>query len=79
MLNQKNYIPGKPMWLSPMDLPAIFFLKTSEAVGRLMTDIIKEDIRSNFTTKIGGILVKPAFYRIKKNDGSFGSWRRQAV
>ena len=42
------------------------FLKTSEAVGRLMTDIIKEDIRSNFITTVGGILVKPAFSRLKK-------------
>jgi len=42
------------------------FLKTSEAVGRLMTDIIKEDIRSTLLTSIGGVLVKPAFSRIKK-------------
>jgi glycerol-3-phosphate acyltransferase PlsX len=42
------------------------FLKTSEAVGRLMTDVIKEDIRSNFITTLGGILVKPAFSRLRK-------------
>jgi glycerol-3-phosphate acyltransferase PlsX len=42
------------------------FLKTSESVGRLMTDIIKEDIRSNIFTSLGGLLVKPAFSRIKK-------------
>lgn len=41
------------------------FLKTSEAIGRLMTDIIKEDIKSGFITSIGGLLVKPAFNRIK--------------
>ena len=41
------------------------FLKTSEAVGRLMTDIIKEDIKSSLLTTIGGVLVKPAFKRIK--------------
>ncbi|PKN84286.1 MAG: phosphate--acyl-ACP acyltransferase [Chloroflexi bacterium HGW-Chloroflexi-8] len=41
-------------------------LKTSEAVGRLMTDIIKEDIKSTLFTKIGGLLVKPAFSRIRK-------------
>ena len=41
-------------------------LKTSEAVGKLMTDIIKEDIKSGFFTKIGGLLVKPAFVRLRK-------------
>ncbi|MBW6472731.1 MAG: phosphate acyltransferase PlsX [Anaerolineaceae bacterium] len=41
------------------------FLKTSEAVGKMMTDIIKEDIKSGFITTLGGLLVKPAFNRIK--------------
>ncbi len=41
-------------------------LKTSEAVGKMMTDIIKEDIQAGFLTKIGGLLVRPAFMRIKK-------------
>lgn len=42
------------------------FLKTSEAIGRLMTDIIKEDIKSGILTSIGGLMVKPAFKRIRK-------------
>ena len=41
------------------------FLKTSEAIGKMMTDIIKEDIKSGIVTKLGGLLVKPAFNRIK--------------
>lgn len=41
------------------------FLKTSEAIGKMMTDIIKEDINSGIITKLGGLLVKPAFNRIK--------------
>lgn len=41
------------------------FLKTSEAIGKMMTDIIKEDINSGIFTKLGGLLVKPAFNRIK--------------
>jgi glycerol-3-phosphate acyltransferase PlsX len=41
-------------------------LKTSEAVGRLMTDMIKEDIKSSVITSLGGLLVKPAFSRIRK-------------
>lgn len=42
------------------------FLKTSEAIGKMMTDIIKEDIKSGLITTLGGLLVKPAFNRIKK-------------
>lgn len=41
------------------------FLKTSEAIGKMMTDIIKEDIKSGIITSLGGLLVKPAFNRIK--------------
>lgn len=41
------------------------FLKTSEAIGKMMTDIIKEDIKSGLITTLGGLLVKPAFNRIK--------------
>lgn len=41
-------------------------LKTSEAVGKMMTDIIKEDIQAGLMTKFGGMLVRPAFKRIKK-------------
>lgn len=41
------------------------FLKTSEAIGKMMTDIIKEDIKAGIITSLGGLLVKPAFNRIK--------------
>lgn len=41
------------------------FLKTSEAIGKMLTDIIKEDIKSGLITSLGGLLVKPAFNRIK--------------
>lgn len=42
------------------------FLKTSEAIAKMMTDMIKEDIKSGLITSLGGLLVKPAFNRIKK-------------
>lgn len=43
------------------------FLKSSEAVAKLMIDKIRETIRSgNLPTKIGGALVKPALGSIKK-------------
>jgi glycerol-3-phosphate acyltransferase PlsX len=42
-------------------------LKTSEAVAKLITDKIKEIIKNgNITTKVGGLLVKPALGAIKK-------------
>lgn len=40
-------------------------LKTSEAVAKLITEIIKQEIMGNFLTKIGGLLVKPAFGKLK--------------
>ena len=40
-------------------------LKSSEAVAKMMTDILKEEIMASFTTKLGGVLVKPAFSKIK--------------
>jgi glycerol-3-phosphate acyltransferase PlsX len=40
-------------------------LKTSEAVAKLITDIIRQEIMGSFLTKIGGMLVKPAFKKLK--------------
>jgi glycerol-3-phosphate acyltransferase PlsX len=41
-------------------------LKSSEAVAKLITDLLKEELMSSTITKIGGMLAKPAFARIKK-------------
>lgn len=41
-------------------------LKTSEAVAKLFTDYLKKGLTSNFRTKIGALLAKPAFDEIKK-------------
>lgn len=41
-------------------------LKTSEAVSKLLTDIIRQEILSSVRTKIGGFLVTPAFASVKK-------------
>jgi glycerol-3-phosphate acyltransferase PlsX len=41
-------------------------LKSSEAVSKLITDILKQELMSSFRTKIGGLLAKPAFDEIKK-------------
>ena len=40
-------------------------LKTSEAVAKLITEIIRQEIMGSFLTKIGGLLVKPAFKKLK--------------
>mgnify|MGYP000854848308 FL=1 len=42
------------------------FLKTSEAVGKMITDLLKANISSRFLSKIGYLLAKPAFVGIKK-------------
>jgi len=41
-------------------------VKSSEAVAKLITEILKEELMSSFSTKIGALLAKPAFSRIKK-------------
>jgi len=41
-------------------------LKSSEAVAKLLTDLLKENMMGSFRTKIGGMLAKPAFTEIKK-------------
>lgn len=42
------------------------FLKTSEAVARLITDTLKESIKSSSRNKLGYIFIKPAFSDLKK-------------
>ena len=41
-------------------------LKTSEAVAKMITDMLKEELTSSLITKIGALLAKPAFGNIKK-------------
>jgi len=41
-------------------------LKSSEAVSKLMTDVLKEKLLSSFTTRVGALLAKPAFIQLKK-------------
>lgn len=42
------------------------FIKTSEAVGKMITDLLKEGISASFVRKVGYLLVKPAFASLKK-------------
>jgi len=41
------------------------FIKTSEAVAKLITDILREEISASFSRKIGYLLVKPGFRKLK--------------
>jgi glycerol-3-phosphate acyltransferase PlsX len=42
------------------------FLKTSEAVARFLSSMIKQEITSQIVTSLGGLLAKPAFDRVEK-------------
>jgi len=41
-------------------------LKSTEAVAKLIIDVLKEELMGSFRTKIGALLAKPAFNGIKK-------------
>jgi len=41
-------------------------LKSSEAVAKLITEVLKDELMSSTRTKIGALLAKPAFKQIKK-------------
>ena len=41
-------------------------LKSSEAVGKLITGILREEIMSSTRTKLGGMLARPAFDKIRQ-------------
>jgi glycerol-3-phosphate acyltransferase PlsX len=41
-------------------------LKSSEAVAKLITEMLRETLMSSTRTKIGGLLAKPAFNQLKK-------------
>jgi glycerol-3-phosphate acyltransferase PlsX len=41
-------------------------LKTSEAVARLITDLLKQELMASLQTKIGALLARPAFNEIRR-------------
>ncbi|MBM3136730.1 MAG: phosphate acyltransferase PlsX [Chloroflexi bacterium] len=40
-------------------------VKTSEAIAKMITDVLKEELMSTTRTKLGALLAKPAFSRMK--------------
>ncbi len=71
-LNFIGNIEGKELFGGQADVAVMdgftgnILLKSSEAVARLITDMLREELMSSTQTKIGGLLAKPAFARIRK-------------
>ena len=71
-LNFIGNIEGKELFGGQADVAVMdgftgnILLKSSEAVAKLITDLLREELMSSTQTKIGGLLAKPAFTRIKK-------------
>jgi len=51
------------------------FLKSSEAVAKFMTDVLRQSLTASLPTKAGALLAKPAFSHLKKimDPGEFGA------
>ncbi len=71
-LNFIGNVEGKELFGGMADVAVMdgftgnIVLKSSEAVARLVTDILKEELMSSMRTKLGAALAKPAFGRIRK-------------
>ncbi len=71
-LNFIGNVEGKELFGGEADVAVVdgftgnILLKSSEAVAKLITEILKEQLMSNLRTKIGGLLAKPAFNEIKR-------------
>jgi len=47
------------------------FTKTLEATAKMLTDLIREEIKAGLLTKVGGLLAKPAFRRVARRVDPF--------
>lgn len=47
------------------------FLKTLEATAKMLTDLIREEIKASPLTAVGGLLAKPAFRRVARRVDPF--------
>ena len=62
----KEFIAGKVDVIVTDGFSGNVMLKTSEAVAGLLLDILKEALMSSTITKIGAMLAKPAFRKVKQ-------------
>jgi len=71
-LNFIGNVEGKELFNGQVDVVVTdgftgnVLLKSTEAVARLIIDILKEELMGSFRTKMGALLAKPAFGKIKK-------------
>ncbi|MDZ4159335.1 MAG: phosphate acyltransferase PlsX [Anaerolineaceae bacterium] len=71
-LNFIGNIEGKELFGGCVDVVVTdgftgnILLKSSESVAHLITDILKQELTASFRTKIGALLAKPAFGKIKQ-------------
>jgi glycerol-3-phosphate acyltransferase PlsX len=47
------------------------FIKTTEATAKMLTDLIREEIKAGPLTTVGGLLAKPAFRRMARRVDPF--------
>lgn len=71
-LNFIGNVEGKELFNGAADVVVTdgftgnILLKSSEAVAKLLVDILRAELMSSFTTKMGALLAKPAFGKIKQ-------------
>ena len=70
-LNYIGNLEGKELFGGQADVAVTdgftgnVLLKSSEAVARLITDVLREELTSSLRTKIGALIAKPAFKKLK--------------
>ncbi len=71
-LNYIGNVEGKELFGGQADVVVTdgftgnVLLKSSEAVARLLVDVLKEELMGSTRTKIGALLAKPAFDKLRK-------------
>jgi len=71
-LNFIGNVEGKELFNGEVDVVVTdgftgnVLLKSSEAVAKLITDIMRQELTSSLRTKMGALLAKPAFGKIRK-------------
>lgn len=71
-LNFIGNVEGKELFGGEADVAVMdgftgnVLLKSSEAVAKLITDILRQELMRSTRTKLGGLLSKPAFVKIKQ-------------
>jgi glycerol-3-phosphate acyltransferase PlsX len=71
-LNFTGNVEGKELFSGQVDVAVTdgftgnVLLKSSEAVAKLLVDVLKAELTSSLRTKIGALLAKPAFSKLRR-------------